>query len=204
MNTRKLRNAWYYFERFVRREINYYLVRPTNLLLFLTYRCTSQCRSCTMWQRKVERPEMSLEQWKGFMMMMREYPIGNVEMFGGDALLRKDVLFPLTRFIKAQGIPQVDLVTNCNLMDAETAREIVDSGIDTVYMSLDGVDDEHDRARGADAGRDDGHLQDHGRFSRGRSEPERGPGPDGLLAVSIEVVLRSRSSEWLHPSRTFH
>ena len=56
--------------RLVKREINYMRVKPTNLLLFFTYRCTSQCKSCTMWQRSITEPELTLEEWKKFIDMV--------------------------------------------------------------------------------------------------------------------------------------
>jgi len=134
----------------VRREIDYHTVRPTHLLLFLTYRCTSRCKTCTMWQRRSDRPEMTLQEWKGFIDMVAGYGIKNVEMFGGDALLRKDVLIPLTAYIRAKGIPEVDLVTNANLMDQETAFRLADAGLSTFFVSLDGVEETQDAVRGND------------------------------------------------------
>jgi len=101
-----------------------------------------------MWQRTSDEPEMSLEQWMKFIDMVEGRGIRNVEMFGGDALLRKDVLLPLTRYIRSKGIPEVDLVTNCTLMDCRTAHELADAGISTVYISMDGVDDVQDTVRG--------------------------------------------------------
>ena len=141
-------NTYAYLNRFVAREVNYHRIKPTNMLLYLTNRCTSQCRSCAMWERKVTAREMTLAEWKRFIDMMAGRNIINVEMFGGDALMRKDVLFPITEYIKKKGIPQVDLTTNCNLMDEETADAVVDSGIDIVYVSLDGVGELHDNVRG--------------------------------------------------------
>ncbi len=133
----------------LKREVNYHLLRPTNILLFLTYRCTSRCATCTIWRKKPVGGELSLGEWQRFIDSACRWPIRNVEMFGGDALLRKDVLFPLTKHVKSRGI-QVDLVTNCNLLDAKAAEQIVDAGFDAVYISVDGVDKHHDRVRGVE------------------------------------------------------
>ena len=147
----RVRKAAQAIGRLVRREIGYYAVRPTHLLLFLTYRCTSRCKTCTMWQRKTEQQqELSLEEWKRFIDMAAPYGIRNVELFGGDALLRKDVLIPLTAYIRARGIPEVDLVTNCNLMDKETAARLAEAGLSTYFISVDGVDEAQDHVRGSD------------------------------------------------------
>lgn len=143
-----IRSSYVYLKHFVRREIDYHRVKPALILLFLTYRCTSRCKACRLWQRKEHEPEMGLEDWKHFIDTMAGQGIENVEMFGGDALLRKDVLFPLCRYVRSKGIPNIDLVTNCNLMDEKTARDIVDSGVTKLYISVDGTGELHDYIRG--------------------------------------------------------
>lgn len=133
----------------MRREMSYYWLRPTNLLLFLTYRCTSRCRTCRMWQRKAHHNELSLEGWQNFIDTAgNHYNIENVEMFGGDALLRKDVLIPLIEYTKRCAIPSVNLATNCNLIDEDTARALVNTGINAIFVSLDGMEELHDKIRG--------------------------------------------------------
>jgi len=133
----------------IQREIDYHLIRPNYLLLFLTYRCTSRCSICTMWQREVDQAkELNLSEWKRLFDGLSNYKITNVELFGGDALLRKEIVFGLTRYIKEKGIPCVEIVTNGNLVDRETAGELFDCGIDVIYLSLDGLGEVHDRVRG--------------------------------------------------------
>lgn len=132
----------------IRREADFHRVRPTHCLFFLTYRCTSRCGTCRMWQRTAEDTELSLAEWKRLVDMLVPRGIRNVEMFGGDALLRPDVLFALTRYCKEKLGCSVDLVTNGNLLDRATAEEIVRAGIDVVYVSLDGVGALHDAVRG--------------------------------------------------------
>lgn len=132
----------------IKREINYMFVRPTNALFFITYRCSSRCNTCTMWQRKVTDKELSLDEWKALVDRIAGYGIKNIEMFGGDALLRKNVVIPLIKYIKQRQISKVDLTTNCNLMDEETALALIETGIDVIYVSIDGVGETHDRVRG--------------------------------------------------------
>ncbi|MDD4900449.1 MAG: radical SAM protein, partial [Candidatus Omnitrophica bacterium] len=135
-------------EKLTKREIDYHFIFPRHLLLFLTYRCTSRCNTCVMWQRKTEQPELSLDDWRKFIDMAAPRGIKSVELFGGDALIRKDVIAPLAAYIKEKGIPQVEVTTNCNLLDEEMAKSLVDAGVDVFYTSVDGVGDLHDRVRG--------------------------------------------------------
>ena len=46
----------------------------------------------------------------------------------------------------------------------------------------------HDRARRRHAGRDDDHQPDDGRVPRGRAQPPRGAGADGILAVQRSIL----------------
>ncbi len=130
------------------REINSFRVRGVDVLLFLTYRCTSRCKTCNIWKRGArEDSELSWKEWKGVLGRLRDYGVKTVEIFGGDALLRKDVIFEMIRFCSDNGI-KTYFPTNSILMDRETAQALVESGLDTIYFSLDAIDSENDRVRG--------------------------------------------------------
>lgn len=145
-----LKNIIRELKRIIKREINYYRVKPTHALLFLTYRCTCRCISCSMWKREETidpKEEMSLMDWKRCIDMISERGIEDIELFGGDALLRKDVLVPLIKYIHSKGI-HTNLPTNGNLLDREMAFELVNSGLDDIYISIDAIGELHDRMRG--------------------------------------------------------
>jgi len=133
-----------------KREWDYLKVNPIDALFFLTYRCTSHCKTCTMWKRKGKDQEMDLDGWKNAVDMCYEMGVRWIEIFGGDALLRKDILVPLTEYIKTYPSLHCDLTTNCNLMDQETAERLVRARIDDIWISMDGLDIEHDEIRGSD------------------------------------------------------
>lgn len=136
--------------KLIKREINYWSVRPANLLLFLTYRCSSRCNSCRMWQREITQPELSADKWKVLIDMAVGLGVKNLEMFGGDALLKKWTLLELIKYAKRRKT-SVDFTTNCILMDEDTAKSIIESGIDVIYISVDGIDDTYQQARGLNA-----------------------------------------------------
>lgn len=140
--------------KLVRREVNFHRVRPTHALIFLTYRCSSRCQTCEIWKWKdagiaVKERELGLEDWKRFVDMLVEMEISNVELFGGDALLRRDILPELVRYLCRSGI-QADLVTNSLSMDRQLAQELVEAGLRDIAFSVDGVGETHDRVRGVD------------------------------------------------------
>lgn len=137
-------------KRIIRREVHYYRLKPTHALFFLTYRCTCRCQSCLMWKRGEQmnpQEEMSLEDWKKCVEVISARGIIDIELFGGDALLRKDVLVPLINYIHRKGI-HTNMTTNGVLLDNKMADELVNSGLDDFNISIDAVGDLHDQMRG--------------------------------------------------------
>lgn len=140
------------FKNLIKKEIDYNSIKPTKALLFMTYRCTSHCKMCTIWRygKKLDsQKELSLEDWKKCIDKIGFKNLKSIELFGGDSLLRKDVTIPLIRHIKTinKNI-NVELPTNCNLVDRETAMDLVKAGVDRLYISLDGPIEIHDKIRG--------------------------------------------------------
>ncbi|NOZ26230.1 MAG: radical SAM protein [Nitrospirae bacterium] len=132
----------------INRELDSYRVKGVDSLLFLTYRCTSRCKTCNIWKRNADKDaELSWTEWKTVLERLRDYGIRTVEIFGGDALLRKDVIFEMIRFCSDNGI-RTYFPTNSILMDKETAEGLVEAGLDTIYFSLDAVASDNDVVRG--------------------------------------------------------
>jgi radical SAM protein with 4Fe4S-binding SPASM domain len=72
-----------------------------------------------------------------------------ISLFGGEPLLYPDIL-PLVREIKKRGLT-CTIITNGGRLE-EYARELVEAGIDSVAVSIDGPEEVHNRIRGkADA-----------------------------------------------------
>ena len=137
----------------VARELAYKSVKAGYALLFMTFRCTSCCEMCTIWKRgqnhSVEE-ELTLHDWEIIIDELAEENILLFELFGGDSLLRKDLTIPLIKYIKKKiENAFIDLPTNCNLLDRNTAIQLVESGLDRIYVSLDGPTESHDKIRGS-------------------------------------------------------
>ena len=148
----KLKITLSFLKKLLKRELNYASVTPDHALLFMTYRCTSQCEMCTIWKRGKEadaRSDLSLDDWKKCIDKLGPENFEVIELFGGDSLIRKDVTIPLIEYImkKNENII-VDLPINCYMLDNETAKALVKSGLSRLYISLDGPIEIHDKIRG--------------------------------------------------------
>lgn len=129
------------------RTAHHLRVRALDSICFLTYRCTSMCRTCTIWQREGGGEEMTRAQWLDTCAKLSRYGVRSFEIFGGDALLRKDAIFDITSYCSDQGIATY-FPTNANLCDRDTVRLLIEAGLGTVYLSLDDVEEGHDEVRG--------------------------------------------------------
>ena len=139
----------------VRNEYHHLMVKPLNSLIFLTYRCTSHCKTCNIWSWGGEKSrELNKDEWLSVLSELKRANIRSLEIFGGDALLRKDVIFDIIKFCNQNGI-HTHFPTNANLCDRETAKNLIEAGLYTVYLSLDDLGEAHDDMRGT-----------HGTFSR--------------------------------------
>jgi Fe-coproporphyrin III synthase len=132
------------------KETAYHGVRPLSALLFLTYRCTSQCKTCSMWQRRSDEAELTAGQWIKIVDALFDMGIKDIELFGGDALLRKEIVLLLADYKRHTRKCSLNLVINGNLVDEETARQLAASGLDEIYVSVDAVGALHDQVRGVD------------------------------------------------------
>jgi len=155
--------------------------KPTDVVLFLTYRCTNQCKACTIWQRPVNQDEeLTWEDWRPVFEKFKRGGIKSVELFGGDALLRKELLFQMIRFCSENGMATY-LPTNSNGLTDETARQMVDAGLGTIYFSLDESDGIEGQVRGVK-----GHTEKV-RASIQRIRDERGDRPSPVIEVITTV-----------------
>jgi len=149
----KIKSIFTFLKQLLKREINYSSVTPTNALLFITYRCTNHCSMCTIWKRGRSidiQEELTLEDWKKCIDILASRNLKFIEIFGGDCFLRKDVTIPLIEYIiKKNKKIEVDIPTNSNLVNKDTADALVRNGVGRIYISLDGPMEAHNKIRGS-------------------------------------------------------
>ena len=104
----------------------------------ITRRCNLRCVHCrSSSQLEVEgHPDFSLDEAKRVLDDIRSYASPVVVLSGGEPLLRPDV-FDIARYGTALGL-RMCLATNGSLVTADTCRQITESGIRMVSLSLDG------------------------------------------------------------------
>lgn len=140
---RFLRNIRFYFSR----QLCYPLAAPDVLQLSVTNQCNLRCKSCYVWRNACPESDLTLDEIEGILEESARWGIKEVHMLGGEPLLRKD-WDKIVLSAKAKGMTVI-ICTNGTLIDPKAAERIIDTGVDTLCVSLDGAKKEtHDYLRG--------------------------------------------------------
>jgi MoaA/NifB/PqqE/SkfB family radical SAM enzyme len=129
-----------------------YALPPINLVIEMTYRCNLRCAMCYQ-RRQLAEPgvkerrnkdgELSSEQIKR---LVDQTPPSCIVIFsGGEPFSRADMLDVL-RY--TAGKRRCHIVTNATLITPEVAAALVEAGLLSVGISIDGGEETHNRIRG--------------------------------------------------------
>lgn len=140
-------------------------VRPLVAELFLTDNCNLKCVSCACW-RTVTRRELTGDEWRDVLDQLVAVGIVKANFTGGEPLLRRDAP-DLMAHARARGIRNLHLNTNAILLDDRRRTAVLDAGVRSFNISVDGPNAEvHDRIRGVSGSFDTttAHLRELLRF----------------------------------------
>jgi radical SAM protein with 4Fe4S-binding SPASM domain len=130
---------------------------PANMLQFsgtnrplvvwnVTNRCNLRCQHCYISaEDKRYKNELTTEEAERFIEDLAEMQAPVLLFSGGEPLIRSDI-FHLSRFGTDKGL-RVVLSTNGTLITPEIAEAIKESGMQYVGVSIDGLQDTHDKFR---------------------------------------------------------
>lgn len=126
---------------------------PLEVVLNLTNRCNMRCLHCfyesgESKDKRKRREELSDAEIFGLMDEIISLKPFNLCFFGGEPLLRKNLLLECAGKLTANGI-RVNVITNGYFIDLDTARDMKEAGIADIEVSIDGATAQtHDRLRG--------------------------------------------------------
>lgn len=118
------------------------------LFLELTDRCNLSCRHCGSSCTVNNHTYLSSEKIQEVLLQAAEvYDASEIMVCitGGEPFLHPDV-YDIVRFARKCGFT-AGITSNGTLIDDEAAKEIVSSGLNTIAISVDGLEDTHDRFR---------------------------------------------------------
>jgi MoaA/NifB/PqqE/SkfB family radical SAM enzyme len=122
-------------------------VRPLVAELFLTENCNLRCKSCSCWLANTSG-ELTTTEWKEVLRQLAGLGILKVNFTGGEPLIRQDAA-ELMRYAHELGLHHMHLNTNGIRLTPLVLREVLEAGVRSFNISVDGPNAlVHDRIRG--------------------------------------------------------
>jgi len=119
--------------------------RLREIIVSVTHRCNLKCAMCQIPLNDVE--EMNTSELKELISDAARLNPNSFVFSGGEPLLRKDI-FELISFANQYKI-NTCLTSNGTIINIEVAKQLADSGIGVVNISIEGPEDIHDLLRGS-------------------------------------------------------
>lgn len=111
----------------------------------VTHRCNAQCSFCDFWKTE---PSARAQELNSYADAARFFDPMLFTFTGGEPLLRRDLEELVASVATAVRLKYIILLTHGGILSVDRARSLWDAGVDQFNVSLDYLDDRHDRARG--------------------------------------------------------
>jgi len=127
------------------------LLIPKRLTIETVFGCNASCTMCVIdLPTKRKKGIMPLEMSKYILDELAPYKnqIEMLDLFGLGEPLLDPYIFQRIKYAKEKGFRNIAISTNADLLDKEKQRKLLETGIDTVLFSIDGVKKEtHENIR---------------------------------------------------------
>ncbi|MBN2525159.1 MAG: radical SAM protein [Deltaproteobacteria bacterium] len=111
-----------------------------------TLACNLKCRHCGSSAGAARDDELSTEECKSLFEQLKGLGLEWLTLSGGEPMTRPDWA-DLIRLAKEAGLG-VGMITNAIALDADAAKRAKDAGINSIGLSIDGLEATHDMIRG--------------------------------------------------------
>jgi MoaA/NifB/PqqE/SkfB family radical SAM enzyme len=111
----------------------------------VTMRCNAKCGFCDYWKTD---PSAKATELASFADAARRFDPMMVCFTGGEPLMRRDLEDIVSAVNRSISTKYMTLITHGAMLTAERAQSLWDAGINQFSISLDYLDERHDRARG--------------------------------------------------------
>lgn len=115
---------------------------PKRVVIETVFGCNARCHMCPITlPDSREHKIMPIEKYRSLIDALSpyKYDIKMLDLFGLGEPLVDPWIFERIRYAREKGFRGLSISTNMHLMDAARQRELLDTGIETVIMSIDGI-----------------------------------------------------------------
>ncbi|HHT9113504.1 MAG TPA: radical SAM/SPASM domain-containing protein [Candidatus Wunengus sp. YC65] len=125
---------------FVMKRIREWKGIPDVVLIENTNHCNAKCIMCPHSKMKRNKGTMSLELYKHIIDACIVLGIQRIQITGVGETLLDPLLFERIRYAKKAGIQEVNIFSNASLLTPQKQEMLLTSGVDLVFLSVDGFD----------------------------------------------------------------
>jgi MoaA/NifB/PqqE/SkfB family radical SAM enzyme len=119
--------------------------KPVLVHFEVTMRCNARCGFCDYWKTD---PKAKASELKSFVDAARYFNPMMITYTGGEPTLRRDLEDIVSAVDRAVKVQYSTIITHGGMLTAERAKSLWDAGIHQFNISLDYLDERHDKARG--------------------------------------------------------
>ena len=119
--------------------------RPVLVHFEVTLRCNAHCGFCDYWKTD---PSARAAELASYADAARYFNPMLVTFTGGEPTMRRDLEDLVAEVDRAISLKYVTLITHGAMLTVDRARSLWDAGVNQFNISLDYLDERHDRARG--------------------------------------------------------
>ena len=121
-------------------------IRPIRAGINVTNNCNSRCITCYHW-KKQSHNELTLTELTDILHQMRSLGIADLHLLGGEPLLRND-LSEIILNARNLKFDRITVTTNGLLLTREKVEQLIENGLTSINISLNGEEKIHDFTRG--------------------------------------------------------
>ena len=117
--------------------------RPLSITLELTRRCNAKCDYCNHWKEQKQEEQELAE----YVAVVRRFQPFTVTICGGEPFMRRDAMDIIRAVKNAEGWRYMSIITNGWFLTDQRCKELVETGIDQINISLNWPDERQDEDR---------------------------------------------------------
>lgn len=121
--------------------------RPLVAACRVTDNCNSKCEGCIF--HKSTTKDLSVDIWEGIFKQLVDNNFRKIRFTGGEPMMRKDI-FELIRLATSMGL-KASMQSNILLLNEDKIIRLIESGLDNISFSIDGVNESYKDYRGVDS-----------------------------------------------------
>ncbi|MHC4487646.1 MAG: radical SAM/SPASM domain-containing protein [Planctomycetota bacterium] len=123
---------------FARKRIRQWNGLPDIVLIENTNHCNAKCIMCPHVNMKREKGIMSSGLYNHIIDECVTFGIERIQVTGTGEPLLDQSIFDKIRYAKNAGIKEINIFSNGSLLDKQKQEELLTSGVDVIYISIDG------------------------------------------------------------------